>query len=57
MAPGSLEVAFREATVKRCSWAAERGFFVRGYGGADKGAHCAHLGLLPEVVDLWRGTK
>jgi hypothetical protein len=37
--------------------AEERGFFVRGYGGADKGAHCAHLGLLPEVVDLWRGTK
>lgn len=33
--------------------AEERGLFVRGYAGADKGAHCAHLGLLPEVVELW----
>ncbi len=34
--------------------AEERGFVVRGYAGNDKGAHCAHLALLPELVDLWR---
>lgn len=34
--------------------AEERGFVVRGYGGRDKGAHCAHLALLPEIVDVWR---
>lgn len=34
--------------------AEERGFVLRGYGGSDKGAHCAHLGLLPELVDVWR---
>ncbi|MBL8742238.1 MAG: hypothetical protein JNK04_14115 [Myxococcales bacterium] len=34
--------------------AEERGFVVRGYGGNDKGGHCAHLALLPELVDLWR---
>ncbi len=34
--------------------AEERGFLMRGYGGKDKGAHCAHLGLLPELVDVWR---
>lgn len=33
--------------------AEERGFFLRGYAGADKDAHCAHLGLVPELVDLW----
>jgi hypothetical protein len=34
--------------------AEERGFVVRGYAGSDKGAHCAHLALLPELVDIWR---
>ncbi|NUP13141.1 MAG: hypothetical protein HOW73_44440 [Polyangiaceae bacterium] len=34
--------------------AEERGFIVRGYGGSDKGAHCAHLALLPELVETWR---
>lgn len=32
----------------------ERGFVVRGYKGNDKGAHCAHLALLPELIDVWR---
>lgn len=34
--------------------AEERGFVLRGYGGSDKGAHCAHLALLPELIDVWR---
>lgn len=35
--------------------AEERGFVLRGYGGSDKGAHCAHLALLPELIEVWRG--
>jgi hypothetical protein len=34
--------------------AEERGFALRGYGGSDKGAHCAHLALLPELIEIWR---
>jgi len=34
--------------------AEERGFVVRGYAGNDKGAHCAHLALLPELIDVWQ---
>lgn len=35
--------------------AEERCLIVRGYAGGDKGAHCGHLGLAPELVDRWRG--
>lgn len=33
--------------------AEERGFTVRGYAGGDAEAHCAHLGLLADLVEDW----
>jgi hypothetical protein len=33
--------------------AGEKGFILRGYDGEDKGAHCAHLTLLPELIEAW----
>lgn len=37
--------------------AQEKGFSVRGYAGQDKGAHCAHLELLPELLDGWKNQR
>ncbi|NUO49937.1 MAG: hypothetical protein HOV80_13870 [Polyangiaceae bacterium] len=37
--------------------AREKGFSVRGYTGQDKGAHCAHLELLPELLEGWRTER
>jgi hypothetical protein len=34
--------------------AEEKGLVVRGYAGEDRDAHCAHLALLPELVELWQ---
>jgi hypothetical protein len=34
--------------------AEEKGLVVRGYSGEDRDAHCAHLALLPELVELWQ---
>jgi hypothetical protein len=32
----------------------EKGFVVRGYAGGNEEAHCAHLGLFPELLDAWK---
>jgi hypothetical protein len=37
--------------------AKEKGFVLRGYAGEDKGAHCAHLTLLPELVEAWMAAR
>jgi hypothetical protein len=37
--------------------AREKGFSVRGYAGQDKGAHCAHLELLPELLEGWKTER
>jgi hypothetical protein len=37
--------------------AEERGFVLRGYSGGDEAAHCAHLRLLPELLDAWRARR
>ncbi len=37
--------------------AEEKGFVLRGYRGGDEGAHCAHLGLMPELLDVWRTRR
>jgi hypothetical protein len=37
--------------------AEEKGLVVRGYAGEDRDAHCAHLALLPELVELWQGRS
>ncbi|MFO0553985.1 MAG: hypothetical protein U0271_36735 [Polyangiaceae bacterium] len=34
--------------------AEEGGFVLRGYGGSDRDAHCAHLSLIPEIVEIWQ---
>jgi hypothetical protein len=34
--------------------AEEKGLVVRGYAGEDRDAHCAHLALLPELIELWQ---
>jgi hypothetical protein len=37
--------------------AGERGFVLRGYRGKDEAAHCGHLRLLPELLDVWRAHR
>ncbi|MBL9021873.1 MAG: hypothetical protein JNL21_06710 [Myxococcales bacterium] len=37
--------------------AKEKGLVVRGYAGDDKGAHCAHLTLLPELIEGWMAAR
>jgi len=37
--------------------AGERGFVLRGYKGNDAAAHCGHLRLLPELLDVWRAHR
>ncbi len=34
--------------------AEEKGVILRGYAGSDRDAHCAHLGLFPELVASWQ---
>lgn len=34
--------------------AEEKGVTIRGYAGSDRDAHCAHLGLFPELVASWQ---